>query len=104
TELYRIVQEALANVGRHARARRATIRLGWRAGLLVCSIRDDGVGFDPKALARDGKRGLGLLGIRERLDALGGLLDIRSVPGRGTDLRATIPPWRAAHSLSRASR
>src|SRR5262249_5288649 len=104
TALYRIVQEALANVGRHARAHRATIRLGRRKDLLVCSIRDDGVGFDPEAAARSGNGGLGLLGIRERLDALGGRLDVRSAAGRGAELRVTISMRRPAHSLPRPSR
>lgn len=93
TAVYRIVQEALTNVARHAQAARASIRLRRRHNSLVCSVRDDGVGFDTGLLERQGRgpRGLGLLGVRERLDALGGSLQITSSPGKGTELRVTLP-------------
>lgn len=89
TTVYRIVQEALSNIARHARALRAWIRLGEGRSYLNCSIRDNGVGFDPSSAKGDA--GLGLLGIRERLGALGGLLEVRSSAGCGTDLRVAIP-------------
>jgi signal transduction histidine kinase len=58
----------------------------------LCSVRDDGVGFDVSAvLARRGESGVGLLGIQDRLEAVNGLLEIVSAPGKGTDLRGTIP-------------
>ena len=92
TALYRIIQEALTNVSRHAQARRADIRL-WRAGHdLHCSIRDDGVGFDAQGVLRPGGHaGLGLMGMRERLAAVGGALSITTGHGQGTELLITIP-------------
>jgi signal transduction histidine kinase len=92
TTLYRIVQEALANVAKHARATSVEIRLGAEAKNLCCVLRDDGVGFDaPAVLSSVETRGLGLLGIRERLRTVGGTLQIQSAPSRGTELRVTIP-------------
>ena len=93
TAIYRIVQEALTNVARHARAARAWIRLGRGSGGMSCSVRDDGIGFDVERLGRVGRRprGIGLVGVRERLDALGGSLRLWSRPGAGTELRVTIP-------------
>ena len=93
TAIYRIVQEALTNIARHALARRASIRLSHDAKALRCSIRDDGTGLqgDPFARGPADRRGTGLLGIRERLDALGGKLRLRSHAGIGTELLVTIP-------------
>ncbi len=91
--LYRVVQEALANVVRHAHARTATVRLTLEGkGRLRCAVRDDGAGFDVGSLlSRREEGGLGLLGIRERLKAVGGSLLIDSVPGLGTELAALVP-------------
>ena len=92
TALYRIVQEALNNASRHAHARRVEVRIHSGAQEIRCSIRDDGEGFDPAAIeGRPGGTGLGLLGIKERVNALAGQLAIRSAPGRGTELSITIP-------------
>src|SRR5205807_408366 len=93
TALYRVVQESLTNVVRHARARNATIQLARRGkGNLRCSIRDDGSGFDvASTLSNHAQGGLGLVGIRERLNAVGGSLQIHSQPGRGTELIADVP-------------
>jgi len=92
TALYRIVQEALNNVTKHARATSVSVRLQQEARQIRCSIRDDGIGFDvPSVLARHGEQGLGLSEIQERLDALGGNLEITSARGQGTELRLTIP-------------
>lgn len=93
TALYRFLQEALANVSRHAQAHRVVIEFERRAGAARCSITDDGTGFDPGAAARH-EGGLGLIGIRERLEALGGRLGVRSAPGRGTRLVAALPARR----------
>jgi len=91
TALYRIVQEALANAAKHSHARNVHIRLDHSGGLLRCVIRDDGKGFDvPSVLDRKGNAGLGLLGIRERLSAVGGTLHIESAPGQGTSLLINI--------------
>lgn len=89
--MYRVTQEALNNVARHAKASRVSIRL-WRApGEFHCWIRDDGVGFDPAAVARGSRNALGLLGIRERLTVLGGTLQIESAPQQGTELHIFVP-------------
>ena len=90
--LYRIAQEALNNVVRHARASRAGIELQVGAERVSCTIRDNGIGFAPERL-RQGD-GLGLTGIGERLHALGGSLHIASKPRRGTVLRAEVPKGR----------
>ena len=92
TALYRVVQEALRNATRHAGARRVDIYLEVEAGGVRCSVKDDGRGFDVKAaLGLKGDRGLGLIGMRERLNAVGGRLTIESAPGRGTEIRITVP-------------
>ncbi len=92
TAVYRIVQEALTNVTKHAQATRVSVRLQMKGPLLRCVIRDNGVGFDIKSVAsRKGQKGLGLIGIKSRLDALGAGLEIDSAPGRGTELEIRIP-------------
>lgn len=86
TVLYRVVQEALTNVIKHARATSVTVRVWRDARAVSCEVRDDGIGFEPGPTA-----GLGLLGIRERAAALGGSVEITAVPGDGTTLSVTIP-------------
>jgi signal transduction histidine kinase len=90
--LYRVVQEALKNSAKHAHARTSKIRL-WRGqGFVCCSIEDDGTGFDPSAIASGrAPRGLGLLGIQERLQVLGGGCEVQSAAGQGTKLSVKIP-------------
>jgi PAS domain S-box-containing protein len=92
TALYRVTQEALSNVARHAGARRVLIELRRRRGSFRYVVRDDGLGFEPAHAGRNG--GLGLLSMRERLEALGGSLVVRSTGGRGTALVATLPAGR----------
>jgi signal transduction histidine kinase len=82
---YYVVAEALANVAKHADASSATVSLSTRNGLLVLAIRDDGVG------GADPRRGSGLRGLGDRVQALGGTLEVESRPGNGTVLRAEIP-------------
>ena len=89
TLLYRVVQEGLTNVSRHARASNTTVTLSAGEDSVQCSIEDDGVGFDPPAA--EGEGGLGLRLMRDRLDAVGGTLILRSTPGKGTHLRASVP-------------
>ncbi|HET9801716.1 MAG TPA: ATP-binding protein [Candidatus Acidoferrum sp.] len=89
--MYRVAQEALNNVARHAKATRVHIRLWMSPGELHCRIRDDGVGFDPAALPRASKNALGIIGIRERLNVLGGSLEIQSAPQQGTELKIEVP-------------
>lgn len=86
TCLYRVLQEALSNIGRHAEARRVTVRLAKRAGMLVLRVADDGRGFDPRTPVR----GIGLAGMKERLRRAGGKLEIDSAPGKGTRLVASV--------------
>lgn len=87
--VYRIVQEAMTNILKHARARRVRVRLSRRGGLVRLSVSDDGRGFHPK----DGKSppGLGLLGMRERVTLAGGKFAIASRPERGTRIVVTLP-------------
>ncbi len=89
TALYRIVQEALTNIIRHAEASYARVRLECTASTIVTTIEDDGQGFDVEAAASRG--GVGLLGMRERAALLGGSVSIDSQPGRGTRLTLEIP-------------
>ncbi len=90
--LYRVVQEALTNAAKHSRASNVHLQMDRPVGLVRCSVRDDGAGFDVAAvLASRGGGGLGLLGMQERLNALGGSLEIQSLPGRGTTLLIKIP-------------
>lgn len=92
TALYRIVQEAVTNAVRHAVPSRVEVRL-WRENATAhAAVHDDGRGFDVEAaLARRGDRGLGLIGMRERVDALGGRLGLRSAAGQGTEVSVAIP-------------
>lgn len=88
--IYRILQEGLTNVVRHARARAVQVALVLNAGRLTLEIGDDGIGFDPE-VRHAGTPGLGLHGMGERVALLGGTLTIRSAPGEGTRLRASVP-------------
>jgi signal transduction histidine kinase len=91
TAIYRIVQESVNNVVKHANATRADIRISHDGRSVECLIQDDGAGFEVnEVLSRKGSRGLGLLGIRERVESVGGELAIRSFPGNGTTLLITI--------------
>lgn len=92
TTLYRIAQEALNNVVKHAKATQASVCLRRESHKVACSILDDGVGFDAAAVARrSGARGLGLVEIQERVVALGGALRLGDNDGGGTDLTVEIP-------------
>lgn len=92
TVVYRLAQEALTNMGKHSHATSGIIVLRREESVLRCTIRDDGVGFDPdQMLAHGGRRGLGLMLIQDRLEAVGGALQVVSTLGQGTELRMTIP-------------
>jgi len=93
TALYRIVQEALTNVARHAQANRVRIRLERKEAKVRAFIEDDGQGFDAQeVIDREAPaRGAGLLGIQERVASLGGRFSIQSRPGQGTRLSLEIP-------------
>jgi signal transduction histidine kinase len=88
TCLYRVVQEALTNVARHARAKRIRLVLKRDAGSVSVAIEDDGDGFPPP---RPRARGLGLLGLKERVEELSGTVQIASAPGKGTRISVWIP-------------
>lgn len=104
TTLYRIVQEALNNVVKHAKAKHVWIRAWRQKQVLYCSVRDDGTGFDsPSAHEGASKRGLGLVAMRERASAIGGTLQIKSSPGQGTELSLQLP-LEGNHANSHSSR
>lgn len=88
--VYRVVQEALTNIARHAQTDRVVIEIQVTDHRLVLSIQDDGVGFDPEEALRDFQSS-GLRGMKERVHLLSGSLDIRSAPQKGTTILATIP-------------
>jgi signal transduction histidine kinase/ActR/RegA family two-component response regulator len=86
--LFRVVQEALQNALKHSKAHNVSVHLTGRRGVLALSIVDDGVGFDVDDAVGTG---LGLISMNERLDAVGGSLEIRSKPGVGTELTIRVP-------------
>jgi signal transduction histidine kinase len=86
TCIYRVVQEALTNCARHARATTVQVSVKSVNDRILLSVQDDGAGFDPRR-----GRGLGLLGMEERIRRLGGLFVVDSSPGRGTTLKVELP-------------
>jgi signal transduction histidine kinase len=92
TALYRVAQEALTNIVRHARASQVRITISTAANAIQMEIGDDGKAFQVgKTLSCNSSKRLGLLGMRERIEMVGGSLAITSAPERGTTVRATIP-------------
>jgi PAS domain S-box-containing protein len=91
--LYRIFEEALRNVEKHARARHVTVRLTQRGAFAQLAIKDDGIGFDPDhpPAKREEEGGVGLLRMRERAAFLGGVLTITSARRAGTEIKVRIP-------------
>jgi signal transduction histidine kinase len=89
--LLRVTQEALANVSRHAHADRVAITLSYMDDEAALDVHDDGDGFTPTADGFGANGGLGLRGMRERVEALGGRLAVESAPGRGTTIAVTVP-------------
>ena len=85
--IYRLVQESLSNIAKHARAERVKLRVTERDGSIEVTIEDDGVGFDPGT----SERGFGLVGMRERVSMVGGEMEIRSSPGQGATVHARLP-------------
>jgi signal transduction histidine kinase len=88
---HRIAQEAISNVRRHARSHTAGIRVEDSDGGLLLTVRDDGVGFDPTDLDPIPLGHIGLASMRERAEAVGGLCEVDSFPGRGTSVRCWLP-------------
>ena len=91
--VYRLVQEALTNISKYARATKVEVRLGARDGTVRVSVRDNGVGFDTKQPRTSAH---GLLGMRYRLESEGGRVVLSSTPGQGTSIEAQLPESRAA--------
>ena len=92
TAVYRVVQEALTNAAKHGKAKRAVVEVREDSRTVHVSVRDDGCGFDPDA----DTDGFGLLGMRERVELLGGELQVDSAPTRGATVRARVPSQRRA--------
>ncbi len=93
TVLYRVIHSALTNVAQHAKASQVSVVLQKRRGIVGLQVEDDGTAFDAtRVLLRKGTRQrLGLIGMRERVEMVGGSFDIQSTPGKGTTIRAKIP-------------
>ncbi len=92
TACFRIAQEALTNVARHARAESVCVDVRTTNGEVAIMIKDDGIGFDPHSLAKSvALNRLGLRGMEERAHLLGGKLEIKSAPNKGTEVRAHFP-------------
>jgi two-component system sensor histidine kinase NreB len=90
TVLFRVVQEALTNVSRHANTQHVDIRFSFDERQVTLSVEDEGDGFDLSKLHKDG-RGWGLAGMRERTESVGGEFNIQSTPDAGTIIEVTIP-------------
>ena len=98
TAVYRIVQEGLTNAAKHAGARLATVEVVEDEGFVTVRVRDEGRGFDAGAA----NAGYGLVGMRERIDSLGGTLALESAPGAGTTVTARLPARRGAVGEARS--
>jgi len=92
TVLYRVAQEALSNVARHAKATGAAISIRKRKDSIIMEISDDGQGFDVEEIAQSHKRNrLGVLGMRERVEMVGGTFSVTSSPGKPTKVLVEMP-------------
>ncbi|MEZ4867317.1 MAG: GAF domain-containing sensor histidine kinase [Caldilineaceae bacterium] len=96
--IYRIVQEALNNVTTHARAVYASIRFHFEQSHLAVIIQDDGIGFDPAAHPRLAGNHLGLIGMQERAQSIGGQLQVQSTPNEGTKIVLELPITAGSHA------
>jgi signal transduction histidine kinase len=93
TTLFRVVQEAINNIARHSHAGHADFVFEFADHNIEVHITDDGIGFDAAGVmgAPDGRRGLGLMGMEERISTAGGEFHLRSAPGKGTTIRLSVP-------------
>jgi signal transduction histidine kinase len=95
--VFRAAQESLSNVAKHAQAGRVQLTLSYAGDTLLLDVADDGIGFDPRAVATavgqagDGSGGYGLAGMKQRLARIDGTLTIESAVGAGTTINATVP-------------
>jgi PAS domain S-box-containing protein len=104
TVLFRVAQEALTNVARHAQAGRVEVSILKFADRIILKIKDDGKSFEVKRVlhGKGGKR-LGLLGMRERVEMIGGTFDVESAPGQGTAIQVAIPAAQARNAVLKKS-
>jgi signal transduction histidine kinase len=91
TAVFRVCQEAMSNIARHAQAENVLVQVSETGDKLHIEIEDDGKGFDPQNIAKRERRPFGLMGMRERVEILGGTLHIDSAPGEGTRFRIEVP-------------
>ncbi len=93
TALFRATQEAINNVARHAKAENVLVQAGYEDGKIRIEVEDDGRGFDPGEFMDPSEqgRGLGILGMRERIEIFGGTVTVDSAPGRGTHVTLSVP-------------
>jgi len=91
TALFRVCQEAMSNIARHAQAETVLIQLSEADGVIRIEIEDDGRGFDPGKVSHAERRHFGLMGIEERVEILGGKVRIDSAPGQGTRIHLEVP-------------
>lgn len=89
--VFRIIQEALQNVRKHAQAKNARVRVRRESDSYLVSVEDDGAGFNPARLANGDRKTLGMVSMRERAQLIGGTLQIASEPGGGTTIKLTVP-------------
>jgi len=90
TVFFRVAQEAVTNIARHAKTKKAQIQLVYAPERITLKVSDNGVGFDPSETFNP-PRGWGLAGMRERVEAVGGQMRIKSAPGEGTTIEAIVP-------------
>jgi signal transduction histidine kinase len=91
TTLFRVAQEALTNVVKHANVDRASLSLHYGEAVVTLEVRDRGIGFRPAGLDESNRSSWGLMGMEERASLLGGSFKIKSIPGQGTSIRVAIP-------------
>ena len=89
--VFRVVQETINNIARHSKATKATVTIKHTEDAITATVEDNGVGFDATHISTNGSGGLGLVGMRERAELVGGRLDVTSQPGRGTSVYLEIP-------------
>ncbi len=89
--VYRIIQEALTNVVKHANATHVEVSLAREGGIVSASVIDNGRGFNLESIRRSDERGLGLFGMQERVGLVGGTFQIITKPGQGTRVAISIP-------------
>ncbi|MGA8892880.1 MAG: ATP-binding protein [Anaeromyxobacteraceae bacterium] len=96
TALFRVCQEAMSNIARHAQAETVLVQLSESEGAITIEIEDDGRGFEPENVSHADRRHFGLMGIEERVEILGGKVRIESAPGQGTRVHLEVPLPREA--------